>query len=138
MGDVRRYFVQLFKLAGDEQRYAHGALGAVEIVRASDYDAAQSELAALREELAIIKDECIDHVNLHKAWTKERDGLQQSLTAAEQRNSEMLDILGTINCLGIVRLMDEGLQRRIKTIVHQLQREKIAAALKPTESGASE
>lgn len=59
---------------------------------------------------------------------------ENSLTAAEQRNSEMLDILGTINCLGIVRLMDEGLQRRIKTIVHQLQREKIAAALKPTES----
>lgn len=56
MDGVKRYFVQLFKLGGDEQRYAHGALGAVEIVRASDFDAALDREVALREELAEYKD----------------------------------------------------------------------------------
>jgi hypothetical protein len=48
-----------------------------------------SQLAALREELADITDQCIDHVNLYKAWTKERDDLQQRLADAERRNAEL-------------------------------------------------
>lgn len=55
----------------------------------SKLDAALAREAALQEELAIIKDECIDHVNLHKAWTKQRDDMQQRLTAAENELAEL-------------------------------------------------
>ncbi|WP_339494612.1 hypothetical protein [Pseudomonas sp. RA_105y_Pfl2_P56] len=61
MSEVKRYHVQLFKLAGNQQKYAHGALGAVEIVRASDFDRV----------------------------TAERDALQQRLNAADQRIDEL-------------------------------------------------
>ena len=61
MSDVRRYHVQLFKLAEEQQKYAHGALGAVEIVRASDFD----------------------------RITAERDALQLRLNAADQRIDEL-------------------------------------------------
>jgi hypothetical protein len=49
-------------------------------------DDTKSQLAALREELAAIKDECIDHVNLYKAWTAERDDLRGRLADAERRD----------------------------------------------------
>ena len=61
MSEVMRYHVQLFKLAGDQQKYAHGALGAVEIVRASDFDRV----------------------------TAERDALQLRLNASDQRIDEL-------------------------------------------------
>ncbi|VVP79043.1 hypothetical protein [Pseudomonas fluorescens] len=61
MTEVKRYHVQLFKLAADQQKYAHGALGAVEIVRASDFDRVAAE----------------------------RDALQQRLNAADQRIDEL-------------------------------------------------
>ncbi len=61
MSEVKRYHVQIFKLAADQQKYAHGALGAVEIVRASDFDRV----------------------------TAERDALQQRLNAADQRIDEL-------------------------------------------------
>lgn len=48
MSEVKRYHVQLFKLGADQQKYAHGALGAVEIVRASDFDRVTAELNALQ------------------------------------------------------------------------------------------
>ena len=69
----------------------------VELVSRIDYDAAQSQLAALREELADITDQCIDHVNLYKAWTKERDDLQQRLADAERRNAIMSELLQQIS-----------------------------------------
>jgi len=65
MSEVKRYHVQLFKLDGDQQCYAHGALGAVEIVRASDYDRV----------------------------TAERDALQQRLNAADQRNDTATSLI---------------------------------------------
>ncbi|MBB1617145.1 hypothetical protein A9978_32320 [Pseudomonas sp. UMC65] len=49
---VTRYHVQTWKLDGSEQQYAHGALGAVEVVRATAYDAAMKELEELRALLA--------------------------------------------------------------------------------------
>lgn len=61
MSEVKRYHVQLFKLGADQQKYAHGALGAVQIVRASDFDRV----------------------------TAERDALQQRLNAADQRIDEL-------------------------------------------------
>lgn len=166
MGDVKRYLIdpQIIEYWSDKP----GKFDYLRtpVVLASDFDAALAREAALREELATSNKvgtaigETLGRVtaerdDLHKRLTAADSELaeikeslayrgsllnrtQQRAEAAEQRNAEMLDILGTINCLGIVRLMDEGLQRRIKTIVHQLQREKIAAALKPTESGAGE
>jgi len=61
MSEVKRYHVQLFKLGADQQKYAHGALGAVEIVRASEFDRVAAE----------------------------RDALQQRLNAADQRIDEL-------------------------------------------------
>lgn len=66
MSEVKRYHVQLFKLAADQQKYAHGALGAVEIVCASDFDRV----------------------------TAERDALLQRLNAADQRIDELERGLG--------------------------------------------
>lgn len=83
MSEVKRYHVQLFKLAGDQQKYAHGALGAVEIVRASDYDAAQSELAALRE----------DFTRQLQDLKRERQKAWDARDAAEQRNAELASLL---------------------------------------------
>lgn len=79
MSEVSRYHVQLFKLSGDQQKYAHGALGSVEIVRASDYDAAQSELAALREELEIARSVMASQGETISRVVSERDGAQDVL-----------------------------------------------------------
>lgn len=91
--------------------------------------------AALREELAIIKDECIDHMNLHKAWTKQRDGLQQSLTAAEQRNAALTELLTGLP-EGLKELSGcentAGVQACIEYVEYCI------GQIKPTESGASE
>lgn len=114
--------------------------------------AVEAELAALREELAIIKDECIDHVNLHKAWTKERDDMQQRLTAAEQRNSAVhilspeaySTVIGMVeHCLNVRACMgmDEGFKDFDTEEEHDFVKEIrafVSAALKRTESGASD
>jgi hypothetical protein len=159
MSEVKRYHVQLFKLAGDQQKYAHGALGAVEIVRASDYDAAQSELAALREELAAVA------LNLKFAeegslsFAEEADLLQQRLAAAEQRNVAIPTISADqyegLNDFYLSVCCDSG-HRMDKPMVaslcevgalescgfgkHRLTKfgEYLLAQAKPTESGASE
>lgn len=65
MSEVQRYHVQIFKLSGEQQKYAHGALGAVEVVRASDFDAHVTRLQA------------------------ENAALQQRMNVADQRNDEM-------------------------------------------------
>lgn len=49
---ANRYHVQVWRLDGSKQRYASGALGAIEVVRATDYDAAIKELEELRAFLA--------------------------------------------------------------------------------------
>lgn len=127
------------------------------------YKAAIEKQEELREELAIIKDECIDHVNLHKAWTKQRDGMQQRLTAAEQRNAELIKACITIEVI-VEKTAVHG-QKRVNgvivaTVSHAIARGESAlevrehvikildsarydqsiffAAAKPTESGASE
>lgn len=145
------------------------ALGKVVCVEASDFDAAlaretallrdqedkaisigclsdrlstaQSELAALREELAIIKDECIDHVNLHKAWTKQRDDLQQRLAAAEQRNVALTKAIIDAEYRADQGKVWNGMGWTY-TGLHSHGQQKVLdilrAALNPTESGASE
>lgn len=99
----------------------------IELVSRNDFDAALAREAALREELAIIKDECIDHVNLHKAWTKQRDDMQQRLTAAEQRNAILPEVYDLIDHISGDYTGET--KRRIDAVL---------AALKPTESGASD
>lgn len=60
MNEVKRYHVQLYKLAEDQQKYAHGALGAVEIVRASDFDRVTAENSGLQA-LLTAADVLADH-----------------------------------------------------------------------------
>lgn len=40
---------------------------------------ASKDFDTLREEFVIIKDECIDHVNLYKAWTQQRVQIEKEL-----------------------------------------------------------
>lgn len=79
---------------------------------------AQSELAALREEVAKQGDDYCKRVD-------EVIDLQQRLTAAEQRNAELIKLLQHFaNCADV---------RQVGTWSMNY-----VAALKPTESGASE
>lgn len=63
------------------------------VVRAEDYSATQSELAALREELSKTREaakEELDGVKYtRRKFRQERDDLQQRLADAERRNSEL-------------------------------------------------
>jgi hypothetical protein len=153
-----------------------------DVVRASDYDAAQSELSALREENERMKSESFEE--LYNAAIDERDALlgevatakhdiasflettakvcallgidtedakhaegkpsdvlfshatamQQRLTAAEQRNAELADIADELLT---------AYESTIHSAYCQVNPDndlisKAIAALKPTESGASE
>jgi phage shock protein A len=82
MNEVKRYHVQLYKLAEDQQKYAHGALGAVEIVRASDFDRVTAERDAAKETL-----ERWHELNLQRE--AKLDALQQRLTAADQEIDDL-------------------------------------------------
>jgi septal ring factor EnvC (AmiA/AmiB activator) len=88
--------------------------------------AAQSELAALREELAKTREAAKEELEgvkyTRRKFRQERDDLQQRLTAAEQRNAELEGLLHEV--------LKEPWLYDVKA--------KILAALKPTESGASE
>lgn len=81
MSEVTRYFTTgtLISCQATRKLYSH----ATDYVRASDYDAAQSQLAALREELA-----------QRDSFEKERDDLQQRLADAERRNEDQLKLIG--------------------------------------------
>lgn len=87
----------------------------------SGYDAAQVELDALREELLRLEEEydTLEHANIT---------LKLNFAAAEQRNAELIELLRdsypTMPCY------NGALKSEI--------RDRIEAALKPTESGASE
>lgn len=80
------------------------------VVLASDFDAAQAELAVLREAFESMRDRKNSIVDL-----------QQRLAAAKQRNAELIELLRDIR----------GADRAYAT-------QKIDAALQSTESGASE
>ncbi len=94
-----------------------GAAG--EYVYSADYDAAQSELAALREELAAEKkwyDQEIDETQKHRAAAELR------LADAELRNSAMVGLLH--RALAVIR--DEGW--------NELEADICAAINKPEEA----
>lgn len=80
----------------------------------ADYDTAQSELAALRTSLESMRDRKNSIVDL-----------QQRLAAAEQRNAERDELF---------RIIHKDYRDDIGSALWEL----IDAALKPTESGASE
>lgn len=90
---------------------------------------AMKELAALREELAntrkAAKEELEGVKYTRRKFRQERDDLQQRLTAAEQRNSRHESMLRHFaSCADVWRVGTLSMD--------------YVAALKPTESGASE
>ncbi len=97
------------------------------LIRLSD---AQSELAALREELAEWKARCGRRVADIGIVVNDKLDLQQRLTAAEQRNSDLIDLIRKAHTW-VDRNNFGGWD------AYEL-RDQLAAALKPTESGASE
>lgn len=86
------------KVQPEVKRYAGKLPSSTYVVLASDYDAAQSELAALREELAA-RNKYPDwvQVEIHKNGIEERDAdieqLQKRLADAERRNDAMVGLL---------------------------------------------
>ena len=86
----------------------------------SGYDAAQSELAALREEMTKLEDRAAE-------LSGEVLSLKLERNAAEQRNVELVELLQSIKRHDPdTQCMSYPMHRRID------------AAIKPTESGASE
>lgn len=90
----------------------------IELVSRLDYDALQAELSALREELAVTD--------------KEVEGLQSALSDAEQRNAILAGLLQDTKTL----LGNELSYELYHKLALHIKR--IDAALKPTESGASD
>lgn len=95
---------------------------------AADVQAAQSELAALREELVTAKAECQLHENVRASVIRDAVDVIQRLTAAEQRNA------------GLVELLRKARRAIDPSCAGKSLRGELDAALrtKPTESGASE
>lgn len=85
----------------------------------------QPELSVLREELAERKRKHLRSCQLAIGKSQLAKELQQRLTAAEQRNAAMAELLDSISKCYAATLS-------LYTL------EKIAASLQPTESGASE
>lgn len=85
-------------------------------------DAAQSELAALREELAAQKETVA-------LFESEFSKQSVSLTAAEQRNADMSKLLQ--RCIPVCRYKGSHTERQL---INEIE----AVLAKPTESGASE
>lgn len=91
---------------------------------------AQSELAALREELAVANNEIESRISAEVGAIEALQEAQQRLADAERRNAELTDLIEKAhtwvdrnNCGG--------------WDAYEL-RDRLADALKPTESGASE
>jgi hypothetical protein len=111
--------------------FIHGPNKKVDMVEAAHLDAAQSELAALREELSHVSD-------LRSLWERSSAEMDKCLTAAEQRNAGLERLMKraviSIDKLSIFPERDNA--RRWEDL-HAIVTD-INAALNPTESGASE
>lgn len=97
------------------------------------FKAAQSELAALREELA---DSKAKRCAFLLEATDGLDRLKLKFKAAEQRNSELVKSIESINASASTAHVSQSLWK-LKTVMASIARI-TGAALKPTESGASE
>lgn len=92
MSNEKRYTVERRHLS---QHLEHQRVGDVEIVvvHAGDFDTAQFELAALREDLESERTLRRNHAaRIHELSDQTKD-IQQRLTAAEQRNAELVGLL---------------------------------------------
>ena len=98
----------------------------------------QSELAALREELAAARAECERHKNVRALAVKDAAKVCQRLTAAEQRNAELVELLRETDRIihrhQSEQAMSISVGRRLQEARHKIN----SALTKPTESGASE
>lgn len=105
--------------------------GEVFMVMATDHD---RELAALREELESERTLRRNHAaRIHELSDQTKD-IQQRLTAAEQRNAELIECADEL-----ADLVEAQLEGDYKADSFTTQPIRAAlAALKPTESGASE
>lgn len=111
MSEVKRF-------RADHRHVVETEFDDAQFVLASDYDAAQAELAALREELETSR-------AAHQITAQAATSAQKRLTAAEQRNAELERRLKHFaNCADV---------RQVGAMAMDF-----VAALKPTESGASE
>lgn len=104
----------------------------------------QVELAALREELATTRareNMLLNNPNnvfkqMCDMALKQRDEFAQRLTAAEQRNATLRGLLE--EALGSVYVEARRAETPIASRIHTGLADRIEAALKPAESGASE
>jgi hypothetical protein len=112
-----------------------GAAG--EYVYHKDYDAAQAELAALREELAVV-------VGQKEVWVDTSQKLSLRLTAAEQRNAVREDLLN--KCMHAFNHVVGFSDQATRTAWYENFLKPVSGAImvhlsecaQPTESGASE
>ena len=120
MSEVKRYKAHtLHEMEGGGwMKSAHPWI----VVPVSNYDAAQSELSALREELASANNRLHDVATLCAT-------VEQRLAAAEQRNSDTI-----ANLELAASMMDDDERGNRFAEVCRLA----IKSLKPTESGASE
>lgn len=125
MSDLKRY-----RCTGPEELVETSSPNG--LVLGSNYDAAQSELSALREELA-------SQVMTIQELAGANDDLQQRLAAAEQRNSELVELLSKAKLAvdDVAENCEDQTDWSTANSMHSLS-ERIDAAIKPTESGASE
>lgn len=65
-------------------------------VQSTDFDAAQVELAALREELVLAKDTAASWKYSADGLAEEAHEIDKRLTAAEQRNAELAELLSEV------------------------------------------
>ena len=111
--------------------------------------AAQSELAALREELAEVKSQSAEYGRAFNAQCRKTDSLNQRLTAAEQRNAELEKQIGSLDEITVNSCTFDGYNLDgtspfeftdgpIKTIKKFRMIGWSCRGPKPTESGASE
>jgi hypothetical protein len=121
MSDVKRF-------RADHRHVVETEFDDAQFVRCADYDAAQSELAALREELANLRETNRLFAIAHEDSRHHVIKIESSLTAAEQRNAilvkaatEFMEYAES----GWDHFPDVGVSLR-------------AALAQPTESGASE
>lgn len=123
MSEVRRYYTSLDHATYAQPKYDCND----EVVKASDYDADQSKLAALREDLAKRGQKIIE--------------IADQRNAAEQRNAELVGLLTRSE--SFVRFVTKCVRKNgeyaplHRQEMDELNRD-LSAVISPTESGASE
>ncbi len=120
--EVQLYHVQLFKLSGEQQKYAHGALGAVQVVRASEFDRATAEVSALQQRLNIADQRVCD---LEK--DKQRlDALESNFWDVRHRSEPLAD---TGDYTGGVEIVGRWMDKPHERVIGEDYNESLRAAI---------